>query len=132
MNRGISLIEVLITLLIVVLALVGILQSYIYSVYLSQLNRDFTFAVNDAQDIMEAMRSTSFSNLVLRFPHGVADGPAGNPYQLLAGGYSLNNEAITVTYANAGVIPLEIIVTVQWGDMRFVTRSFALTTMRAR
>ncbi len=129
--KGISLIEVLIATLIFVATLVGVLEAYVYSVYLSQLNRDITIALNNARSIMETMRSTPMNSLVTRFPDGVADGPAG-VYQSYVGGYTLSGERITVAYTDIAQIPLEAVVTVQWGDMRFVQRTVALTTMRSQ
>ena len=131
-EKGVSLIEVLITTLIIVGTLVGVLQAYIYSVYLSQLNRDMTIALDDANDMMESIRSTEFANLLTDYPDGLADGPAGNSYASLAGGYLLSGETITVTYTDTGAVPLEILVSVSWGDMKMVSRTLALTTMRSQ
>jgi hypothetical protein len=89
-------------------------------------------AMNDLINMMERIRCTPFSNIASSFPDGITDGPSGNTYSGIVGGYKLNNEHITVSYANPSSDPLEIIVTVSWQDLRGRQFTNSLTTKRTR
>ncbi len=135
-NRGMSLVEVLIATIILVAAAVAILQAYLTAAYLSQLSRDKSLALNDLKSMAESIRATPYNNILTDFPDGTQDGPAANQYVAIVStvddGYLLDNEHIVVQYINTAADPLEIIITVNWDDMRSRQVSSSIATMKTR
>ncbi len=130
--RGTTLIEVLVATLVFTVALGALLSSVTASLYLVDLSRQQQMATADIANIMERIRATPFNNIVALFPNGDVDGPAGNPYQTVVGGYRLSNEQITVTYPNPNADPLEVRVTLTWQDTRRHAQSVAFSTFVTR
>lgn len=131
-KNGITLVEILLAITILVFASVAILQTYLQNLNFSDLIKEHTVALHHAINIMEDIKCTPFSNLIIRYPNGVVDGPAGNNYATLAGGYTLINEHITVSYLNPNADPLEITVSLSWQDKRGVSRTTSLLTKKTR
>jgi len=131
-NRGMSLMEVLVTTLIIVTAAVMILQAYLTAAYLFELSKGKTAALNDLKNVAEAIRATPYSNMLNDFPDNTQDGPAGNLYSDIVGGYTLNSEHIVVNYTDSTADPLEILITVNWTDMRSRQVSNSISTMKTR
>ncbi len=131
-ERGTSLVEILVALTIFVIAMSGLLGSIFAVVYLSETSRNLTVATSDLNNIMERIRATPFDHLAADFPQGVADGTAANPYQSIVGGYRLNNEHITITYANPASDPREIKGTVAWQDKKGRSYTASFSTYRTK
>ena len=130
-KRGSSLIEILLALALFVIAGVGITGSYMAMHDFSDYATKSMRAVSDLQALVEHVQSTAFQNVATVFPAGVADGGAGKPYATLIGGYSLQNEQITVTYTSQTADRLEMTVTLSWAHRtRTLTKVFS--TVRAR
>ncbi|RKY30096.1 MAG: hypothetical protein DRP74_07690 [Candidatus Omnitrophota bacterium] len=132
-KAGMTFTEVLIAALIVLPVIIGVMQIHSYSGFLSEINKGRGLAMNALSTMIEKIQCTPmpYSNLSIYFPDGVIDGPAGYPYDDIVGGYSLNEEHITVTYTNILADPLEIIVTISWQDMKGRVFSQSLSTMKA-
>ena len=127
-NAGMSLVEVVITLAVFVVAGLGIVGAHFYSNQLSEYATSSMRAVNDLEDIMERIHATPFDNLQATFPAGVPNG-VGNAYAAIVGGYTLGSEQITVTYPSVTTGRLEMVVTVNWTE-RLRQRSTSLSTVR--
>lgn len=130
--KGFSLIEIIISTAIFVIAATAVLGTIISTVYFIDITRDKNIAVSDLRNIMEDMRATPFDHITTQFPDSVTDGPAINQYPAILGGYTLINEHITVTYADAASDPLEIQITITWDDKRGRPYNISLSTFRTR
>ena len=114
-SRGMTLVEVLISITILVLCGVGVAWAYQSSLHLSEVSQQASVAVNDLKDMLERIKATPFSQLTANFPNGVANGAAG--YTVAIGGYTLPSEQITVTHSpNTAADPRELIVQVTWAN----------------
>ena len=111
-------IEILISTFVFTLTLAALLQSLTMSLYLTDLAKERNIAVYDLRDMMEEIRATPFANMVALFPNSLPDGPVGNPYASIVGGYMLQNEQITVSYVDVNSDPIEIEVDLTWQDRR--------------
>lgn len=126
-NRGIMLLELMISTCIIILVFVGILAAYINAANLINQSREIDTATDDAKDVMEKIMTTPFANLTTVFVNNVAINPA------LIGGFSLLNESIIVQYPNGTLVdPLLVQVTASWTgkDRRAYTHTFY--TIRTR
>ncbi|MCM8773619.1 MAG: prepilin-type N-terminal cleavage/methylation domain-containing protein [Candidatus Omnitrophica bacterium] len=131
-RSGITLVEILIAITIIIFAAVAIIQFYLVCLSLSEINKEETIAMADLTNMMEAIKCTPFSNIIVDFPNGVSDGPIGKEYSTIVGGYVLTDEHIVVTYVDQNSDPLEIMVSVSWNDRRGQTRTKYLVTKRTR
>lgn len=131
-NRGITLVEVLIAITIVAFAAVAIIQVYISSISLSEINKEEAVAVEHLTNIMEAIKCTPFNSITTDFPDGFPDGPASNEYSALTGDYALAGEQIVVSYVDPASDPLEIIASLSWQDKRGIDHTKYLVTKRTR
>jgi prepilin-type N-terminal cleavage/methylation domain-containing protein len=89
-NKGFTLIEVMLAVLILAFSLCGILLTYINMFILSDLSRDFTLATNAVQAKMEEIKGTG---LVGTNPFDIAGFPTNNAKGVVfvtdaPGGYS--------------------------------------------
>ncbi len=131
-KKGLTLVELLIVVLVVCMAIAATLECFSQIVYLTEVARNTSVAVSDVRDMIEEIASTPFDFIVGNFPDGDIDGPPGNDYSNVAGGYNLNNEHIVVNYVDEDSDPLEIMVTAGWTDIRGHHRSIQLSTFRTR
>ena len=130
-RRGVTLIEILTALFVIVMAGSGILGAMLSSQQLSEHAGHTMKAVSDGDDLMERIRATSFETLQATFPAGLADGGGVTDYAALVGGYTLPGEQIVVTYPSQTASRIEILVTVNWTE-RGRARSTVLSTVRTR
>lgn len=128
--KGMTLVELLIAALVFTISMAALLQSILGTLYLKEVSRDGATAAFHLSNMMERVRATSFNALAAQFPNGKADGPAGNPYADIVGGYTLRNERITVRYTDSLADPREITARIQWSDSR--NRPYALSVSTAR
>lgn len=131
-QQGMTLTEILIAALVFTLALAALLSSISYVLYLIDISKDETMANCDLKNMMERIKVTPFADTLSLFPNGVVDGPVSNSYQTAIGGYSLNGEHISVTYANVNSDPLEIKADLTWQDKHNRSHSVSLSTFKAR
>jgi prepilin-type N-terminal cleavage/methylation domain-containing protein len=64
MNKGFTMMELLMAILVLVIALVGLLYAYVGCFNLNETARNLTVATNAAQQRMEEIRNTSFDSIV--------------------------------------------------------------------
>ena len=131
-NKGLTLVEILIATGVIVFTSVVLLQLYLSCLNLSEMNNNSSSATAHLTIMLEAIRCTPFSQILVDFPNGDVDGPAGNNYATLVGGYVLPQEQIVVTYVDTAADPLEIIVRISWQDKRGDTLEKYLITKRTR
>lgn len=130
---GLTLAETLVATAIAAFAIAGLLQAFLTNIYLSDLAKGNTVAIDDLKDMMEKIQSAAFNDMLIDFPNGTINGPAANRYNTtVIGNYTLRNESITVTYVNPAADPLEIIINVTWTDSRGASHSNYLTTKKTR
>ena len=130
--KGMTLVELLIATLVFTIALGALLSSMLTVLYLIDLAKNQTIAISDLRNMMERIRVTVFADTLSLFPNSVVDGQVHNTYQFVVGGYSLNNEHITVTYADIHSDPLEIKVNLTWADKRARNHSTTVSTFKTR
>lgn len=130
--KGMTYVEILIAAAVFILAVGSLLNSLTAVVYLINLSGEQSVAIADIRNMMERIKVTAFANTVNLFPNGDVDGPVYNSYSSIVGGYTLNNEHITVTYANPNADPLEISVTLTWQDKRNHNQSLTVYTFKTR
>ena len=128
--RGFTLVEALFTMLIVIVAGLGILGAYGSSINLIEVAQQSSVAVNHLKDMMERIKSTAFTQLNTDFPNGAANGVA-NSYVSVVGGYSLPTEQITVTHQPDTLTdPRELSAQLTWTNRGRVYQK-TLSTIRA-
>lgn len=131
-RRGVTLVELLFGMSTLLVGAVWLMAAYQWSVQLAEVSQQSNVALNDLRDMMERIKTTPFASLTANFPNNTANGPGGaQAYTNVVGGYSLVNEAITVTHTpNTGADPREMTVTLTWTN-RNRTYQRALSTIRA-
>ena len=132
LNKGLTLVELLVAVLIASLAIGGAIVCFAQVFYLTEVAKGTSVVVSDIRDIIEEIWSTPFDFITASFPDGDIDGPTDTEYNNIVGGYTLNNEQIVVGYVDEDMDPLEIMVSTSWTDMRGRNRTIQLSTFRTR
>ena len=112
-KKGMTLLELLIASGILVVAVCGILATFINFRYLTTQSKDRTIAAQDASAIIERIRNVApftNANVVAQYPNGAVVSNFGSLP-------AATNEQVTVSYTNTAAAPLEVIVTVRWQHM---------------
>ncbi|MBU9889044.1 MAG: type II secretion system GspH family protein, partial [Candidatus Omnitrophica bacterium] len=106
---GFTLTELMIALLVASLVLAGYIGANIQAQRNNEDLHERTLALQDANRVIEQMRNASRTG---DFPHNVVTAfPENAPVE----GYeSLQNETVTVAYANSSANPLTATITVTW------------------
>ena len=113
-KRGFTLLELIITSAILLIAISGLLVVYVQVFILDESNRELVIAANDAQYVLEQIKGVAFASIGNYVP------PALN---------NLQNENIpNPTVATISSRVKEVSVTVNWTGKRGRARSFSLTT----
>lgn len=110
-EKGFTLIELMIALVVAVLALVGYIGATTNIEQTGESAFERSVAVQDANQVIEQMRDTASSgtfpgNVLASFPNN------GN----VAGFSNLTAEQITVTYTDTTADPLDAFVVVSWNE----------------
>ena len=101
-QRGFTLVEVMVSALILATVIVGIMQLFIYTSILAELAGDKITALNEAQSKMDQIRNTSFSSIATTYPSGTT---FTLPSQLTGNG------TITLDTTDSNIYGLTITVT---------------------
>ena len=101
-QRGFTLVEVMVSALILATVIVGIMQLFIYTSILAELAGDKITALNEAQSKMDQIRNTSFSSITTTYPSGTT---FALPSQLTGNG------VITLDTTDSNLYGVTIIVT---------------------
>ena len=122
-SEGFTLIELMITMVVVVLVIVGFMGANFAIQRSSEAAYSRTVALQDANRVIEAMRNLAASGT---FPTNVtgtySDGGT------VSGFSNLTSETVTVSYANSSANPLDATVTVSWSENGVRTVSTSLRT----
>jgi hypothetical protein len=115
---GVTLVELLLAVVVVLIAGVSLLGAYHTALHLSEISRESATALSDLRDMMERIKATPFPQLAADFPDGAPNGVVGlgpDLYEAVIGEYRLPNQQITVTHRpNTAADPRELIVEVTW------------------
>lgn len=106
-QRGVSLIEVLISAFILATIAIVFLQGYISCIKLASLSKEYLYVLNSAQDKMEEIRNYNFSGIYNYYNNGV-----GHTFKI--GGFDPNDNMGVVSVDNSNPDLLYVIVTVCW------------------
>lgn len=126
-NSGFTLIELMLSLALVLIASAGLLEAIDASNYLSIKSREMTLAMNDARAVLERVKITSLSYL----PNGQTKSASslwGDLDTFVSN--SLSNEQITVTGDSSSSLR-QITVTVSWTGARNKPQTVAFTTLKS-
>ncbi len=123
--RGFTLIEVVVSMLVFAISMVGLAGFYLGSARLGEGERNLTQATNDARIVMEAIRDVSAAGLATVTATNWTNWATAN------GLTSLPAEVTTVTYANPAADPLSVTVQVSWQE-RNRARMSVLSTLVTR
>jgi len=110
-TKGFTLIELMITVVIVILALVGYVQANMAVGQAGNVAFERSLALQDANRVAEQMRTASQTgnfpaNVVASFPSTGA----------VAGFTNLTSQQVTVTYADSAADPLDATILVSWQE----------------
>lgn len=124
-NQGFTLVEVLITIGILTVVIVGLLQLFVYCSNLAEAAGNTTLSINEAQNKMEEIRNHDFSTVATDYASG---GTPGNTFALT----SLNGTG-TITPSQVGGSSglLQIQINVAWQNKNSRNFSTALTGLIA-
>ena len=122
-NTGVTLVEVLISVFVLSIGVTGSLAYFTTAKSATLLSRDTTTAVTHGEYILEEMRALpTLAEIV-----SADDTEYWNNYVTAQGLNTLDNEAITVAFADPDGDPLNITVTIDW-ETNTRARTVSLTT----
>lgn len=110
-EKGFTLIEVLFSMGIIVIAVIGIIAADIMIQKNSESAHESAVALQDASRVVEQIRLSAFGASV-RFPADVVTSFPNSG--LVAGFANLTQETVRVTYTDPTANPLAVTVTVNW------------------
>jgi len=110
-EKGFTLIELMIAMVVTVLALVGYIGATTNIQQTGEAAFERSVAIQDANRVVEQMRNAAATG---NFPGNVLGAFPNNG--VVAGFNNLTAEQVTVTYTNAGADPLDAFVTVAWNE----------------
>jgi len=123
-NRGFTLIEVLVSMVVIMVGLLGFLLANTHIQQKDEGVYERMVATQDAHRAIELMRNASATG---NFPANVANAfPAGTA---VPGFNNLIGEQVTVAYANSTADPLDITVTTTWMENGVRNASTELRTL---
>ncbi len=111
---GLTLLEVVFTSAILLIAIAALLYTFVNCILLNASNKELLTAANDAQYVLEQVKSLAFSQIESYTPPVFTN---------------LLNESIPVpTVSSISSRVKQVTVNVSWTDKRRRTRDFSLTT----
>jgi Tfp pilus assembly protein PilV len=111
---GLTLLEVMFTSVLLLIAITALLYTFMNCIFLNSSNKELLTAANDAQYVLEQIKSRAFSQIESYSP------------PVFTNLLNENIPAPTVTVVSSRV--KQVTVNVSWTDKRRRTRQFALTT----
>ncbi|MFZ5800941.1 MAG: type IV pilus modification PilV family protein [Candidatus Omnitrophota bacterium] len=125
-NRGMNLLELIITVTVLIITLSGIILLFVTGSLLSESSRNLTIAISHAQIVMEDIADTPFSQVKIKINLGWWDRSA--PIIGFPGLPILNNESID-TQLISGTDLLDVKVIVTWRNRNGRQASTSLETL---
>lgn len=123
--KGFTLIEVVVSTLIVAVAIVALLGTFLSGLILVESGRNMAVAAADARSVFEEMRRLSASGM------GSVTTRNWTTWSRGSGLTSLGNEAVAVGFRNPAADPVEATVTVSWSE-RNRNRAASFTSFLTR
>ncbi len=126
-KKGLTLVEVMFTALILLFVLIASVAVFTISMRSITMAREVSLATDDLKDVLEKIRSVAFSDIITVFPDGeVLDLD-------IVGGAALTDEVVVVTYPHGTTAdPLWIDATITWTNRHSGTRTYTFSTIRTR
>ena len=113
-EKGFSLVELLVTIAILSIVVVGVMKVFIYATSLSEIARNQTIAVSEAKSKIEEMRNYTFSSLAADYGSG---GTPGNTFDLTE---IIGKGVVYIDSSNANLLEIKVVVSWQNQDGRVV------------
>ncbi len=117
LSKGLTLIELMVTVVILAVVLLGLLQLFVYCLGLGEMAGNLTVAVSEAQGKLEEIRNHNFSDIAGDYASGGTPGNTFNLAQLSGTG------TININDANSELLEIEIAVSWQNKDGRVIETS---------
>lgn len=121
-KQGFTLTEVLVSMVVFATLMVVLISAFLGIAQMKESSRNLTQAMSDLRTVSEAMRDASAASLA------AVTGTNWTAWASANGLVSLDNEAVTVTYANPAADPLDVTARVDWQE-RLRARSAAVNTL---
>ncbi|RJP29041.1 MAG: type II secretion system protein [Candidatus Omnitrophota bacterium] len=99
-GKGFTLLELMTTIVILVIVISGLLYSYVVCILLNESNANLITATNDAQMVLEQMKSLAYNNIATYVPPSLTN---------------LQDEAVTINRSIGSKIA-QIRVNVSWTE----------------
>lgn len=115
--RGVTLLELMITVIILAVVLVGLLQLFVYCFNLNEISGNLTVAISEAQGKLEEIRNHNFSDIADDYDSGGSPGNTFNLAQLIGTG------TINIDDSNSELLEIEIVVSWQNKGNRVIETS---------
>ena len=109
-KKGVTLIEILVALFILVIGILGTLQLFSYCAYLAEMSGNTNYMIDQAQSKIDEMRSTSFTLIVTNYASG------GTPGDTFALTNPTAKGVIIIDSSTADLLQVEI--NVSWKNER--------------
>lgn len=100
-SRGFTLMELMISVAILIVVIVGFLASFLHSIMLTRSSREKTIALNDAQFVLESMKAESFADLLAYIPPAFSN---------------LHEESVSVVASIVAARRVAAVATVTWKE----------------
>ena len=124
-SSGLSLVELLVSVMILGYAISAVLITHIDNMALTQAARNMSKAASHEEFVLEDIRNTSFSTVETKITNGDWNWDTAT---ITANGLTaLKNESITTSFS--GTNPLTITVTVTWTDAKGRSRTQSMSTL---
>lgn len=114
-NRAFTLTELMLAVAILMVAITGLLATFVYCILLNQSNNNLVIATNDAQYVLEQIKGLAYTDT-----NSYIDNYDPHTFT------NLNNEH-AIPHRHEGTNIKEITVNITW-DERQAQRNFSLTT----
>lgn len=121
LDKGLTLLELMIASGILLIAICGLLFTFITCMLLTESNRQLIIATNDAQYVLEQVKEQAYNNI---------SNFIGNPANF-SNLKNLNNETVTFPNTNIGPKSAGVTVNVSW-TYKGYSKNFQLSTRIAR
>jgi len=103
-RKGVSLVEIIVTIGIIVIVFAGLIQVFLYSSVISEMAGNITLTISEAQSKLEEIRGHDFDSITTDYGSG---GTPGNTFSLaLINGMGV----IYITTINSDLLLVEIVV----------------------